>query len=623
MGKKSSPAPPAAPDPVATANAQAAANTTAAETQANLDRINQVSNTGSSIYTKTGTNSDGTPQYTQTTTLSPVEQQKYDQANQVSLALGNLADKNISSVAQAQSTPFNYNSETPLQTSANSGQYQLQAGPTQANPVQTSIANPGAITQAQQGAAGTIAQMQAGAGGPIAQMQAGAGGPITQAQIGYGGPITSLSNGAGGNIQTALNYSGLSALPGQGDLLAAGNQAANALYSQAASRLDPQWSLQDEKTNASLAAQGISANSAAYQRAQQQEYQAKNDAYNQANYSAIQAGGAEQSRLFGIGLQTQQQQQNLIDTQGNFANAAQAQGYGQALSTAQQQDAAQAQTVQQYMDAINQQNAAQAQGYGQTLSTTQQQDAAQAQGYGQTLSTTQQQDAAQAQQYAQYMATIQQQNDAQNQTYTQAQGDAALYNAGNAQQFSQNQAAAAMNNAAQTSAFNQSAANVSLNNAARTQQIQEQTYLRDMPLNDIASLLGTGPGVAQPTFSAVPQVGVAAPDYQGIVSNNYNQAVSQYNTAQQAQASMLGSIFGAAGTIGSAFVPKPSDIRLKTDIRPIGVLANGIPTYAFKYIGSNLEQFGVMAHEVFKVIPDAVSIMPNGYMAVDYRKVYA
>ena len=553
-----------------------------------------MSNTGSSTYTKTGTNSDGTPQYTQTTTLSPVEQQKYDQANQVSLALGNLADKNISSVAQAQSTPFNYNSETPLQTSANSGQYQLQAGPTQANPVQTSIADPGAITQAQQGAAGTIAQMQAGAGGPI-----------TQAQIGYGGPITSLSNGAGGNIQTSLDYSGLSALPGQGDLLAAGNQAANALYSQAASRLDPQWSLQDEKTNASLAAQGISANSAAYQRAQQQEYQAKNDAYNQANYSAIQAGGAEQSRLFGIGLQTQQQQQNLIDSQAGFANSAQAQGYGQALSTAQQQNAAQAQTVQQYMDAINQQNAAQAQGYGQTLSTTQQQDAAQ------------------AQQYAQYMATIQQQNDAQNQTYTQAQGNAALYNAGNAQQFSQNQAAAAMNNAAQTSAFNQSAANVSLNNAARTQQIQEQTYLRDMPLNDIASLLGTGPGVAQPTFSAVPQVGVAAPDYQGIVSNNYNQAVSQYNTAQQAQASMLGSIFGAAGTIGSAFVPKPSDIRLKTDIRPIGVLANGIPTYAFKYIGSDLEQFGVMAHEVFKVIPDAVSIMPNGYMAVDYRKVYA
>lgn len=534
MGKKSSPAPPPAPDPVATANAQAAANTAAATTQANLDRINQYTPTGSSVYSITGKNSDGTPQYTQTTSLSPIEQQKYDQANQVSLALGNLADSNISRVATAQQTPFDYSSETPLQTSANSGIFGLQSGPTSANPVQTSIANPGAITQAQQGAAGPIASMQTGAGGPI---------------------------------QTSLNYSGLSALPGQGDLLAAGNQAANALYSQAASRLDPQWQRQDEATNASLAAQGISANSAAYNRAQQQEYMAKNDAYNQANYSAIQAGGAEQSRLFGIGLQTQQQQQNLIDTQGQFANAAQAQGYGQTLSTTQQQDQAQAQAYQQYLDTINQQN------------------------------------------------------DAQNQTYTQAQGEAQLANAGNAQQFSQNQAAAAMNNAAQTSAFNQSAANVSLNNAARTQQIQEQTYLRNMPLNDIAALLGTGPGIANPTFSAVPQVGVAAPDYQGIVQNNYNQAVSQYNTAQQAQANMLGSIFGAAGTVGAAFAP--SDIRLKWDVTPIGVLTNGIKTYAFKYIGSKIQQFGVMAHEVFKVLPDAVSVMPNGYLGVDYRKVYA
>lgn len=64
--------------------------------------------------------------------------------------------------------------------------------------------------------------------------------------------------------------------------------------------------------------------------------------------------------------------------------------------------------------------------------------------------------------------------------------------------------------------------------------------------------------------------------------------------------------------------PAPSDIRLKTDIERIGIAANGLPIYDFKYIGSDEVYRGVMAQDVLAVFPEAVSIMPNGYLGVRY-----
>ena len=61
-----------------------------------------------------------------------------------------------------------------------------------------------------------------------------------------------------------------------------------------------------------------------------------------------------------------------------------------------------------------------------------------------------------------------------------------------------------------------------------------------------------------------------------------------------------------------------SDIRLKTDIEKVGIAENGLPLYTFKYIGGDAVYRGVMAQDVLKVLPEAVSIMPNGYLAVRY-----
>ncbi len=63
----------------------------------------------------------------------------------------------------------------------------------------------------------------------------------------------------------------------------------------------------------------------------------------------------------------------------------------------------------------------------------------------------------------------------------------------------------------------------------------------------------------------------------------------------------------------------PSDIRLKTDITPIGTSPSGIPIYTFKYKGEKEVYQGVMAQELAKINPDAV-VEVNGYYAVDYTQ---
>lgn len=428
MGKKSGPAPPPAPDPVATAKAQGEQNVNAAIAQANLNRIDQYTPQGSLTYSQIGTNADGTPKYSQTQTLSPDEQAKYEQANKVALALGGLAGSNISRVQQAQATPFSYDGMTPLRT--------------------------------------------------------GVGSPTDM-----------------GALKTSLDYSKLTALPGTTDFGAEQRRVSDAVYQQAASRLNPEFQQREGDMRSRLAAQGISENSDAYRRELDNEGRTRNDAYNDANYRAIQAGSSEQSRLFGLAMSARQQGQNEVDTASQFTNDAEAQRFAQ-----------------------------------------------------------------------------------------------------------------------EGTRWNQQAADAAFNNQARQQQIEEAAYLRNLPINEIASLLGTGPGVADPNFNPVSQVGVAAPDYAGLVANNYNQRIGMYNQQQAARSNMLGSIFGAAGSLGAAAIM--SDRRFKENIRRIGTLANGIATYAFNYLGDKAQQFGVMAQEVLQVIPEAVVQGSDGYLRVNYGKVY-
>jgi hypothetical protein len=488
---------------MATAQAQTGMNTQAAITEANLNRINQYTPQGSLTYSQTGTNPDGTPQYSQYQSYSPAEQTKYDQNNQVAMALNGMAINNIGRVGATQSQDFNFNNMTPLQTSV---------------------------------------------GGGLPNQQYGGGNYDPRQQIDSTGvgQVYGMAPGAGGQIQKNIDYSGLTKLPGTSDFGAEAQKMNDAVYGQATSRLDPRFNQSESDMKSQLAAKGITENSDAYRRELDNFNRSKTDAYNQAQYTARQAGADEQSRLFGLSMGARQQGQNEVNAQGQFVNAAQQQGYGQEASN------------------------------------------------------------------------VQIGNEAQNQRYGQAQSAADMYNTTQGQRYSQDQGAAQFSNEARNQAFNQQSANAALNNQGRQQQITEASYLRNLPLNEIASLLGTGVGVSDPTFQDYSQVNVDAGNYQGAAQNQYNAQQAQYTQNQANRSQMLGSIFGTAGKALTMF----SDRRMKRNIKRVGELANGIATYTYNYVNDAAQRFGVMAQEAFKVVPEAVVRTPSGYLAVDYGKVF-
>ena len=62
-----------------------------------------------------------------------------------------------------------------------------------------------------------------------------------------------------------------------------------------------------------------------------------------------------------------------------------------------------------------------------------------------------------------------------------------------------------------------------------------------------------------------------------------------------------------------------SDIRLKRDVHVVGKTPGGLPLYRFKYTWSEKEWVGVMAQDVLKVMPKAISTDSEGYYLVNYQ----
>jgi hypothetical protein len=65
-----------------------------------------------------------------------------------------------------------------------------------------------------------------------------------------------------------------------------------------------------------------------------------------------------------------------------------------------------------------------------------------------------------------------------------------------------------------------------------------------------------------------------------------------------------------------------SDMRLKEDIRLVGRTFDGLNVFTFHYKGDPVVRMGVMAQEVLKVHPEAVTEI-DGYLAVDYSRIGA
>lgn len=114
---KSSPSAPAAPDPVATANAQGAANKETAIAQGELNNVNQVTPYGSLTYTQTPNQNDPTvPQYTATQTLSPTQQNLLDTTQGLEQGAANSASGYLHQIQNNSQNPFPNGQLNPLTT---------------------------------------------------------------------------------------------------------------------------------------------------------------------------------------------------------------------------------------------------------------------------------------------------------------------------------------------------------------------------------------------------------------------------------------------------------------------------------------------------------------------------
>lgn len=81
-------------------------------------------------------------------------------------------------------------------------------------------------------------------------------------------------------------------------------------------------------------------------------------------------------------------------------------------------------------------------------------------------------------------------------------------------------------------------------------------------------------------------------------------------------------LYGKKAAETGATAAAASDRQLKHTVVKLGVV-KGLPIYAFSYIGhpNTQRHIGVMAQDVQGVLPEAVTQMPNGYLAVDYGPV--
>lgn len=153
--------------------------------------------------------------------------------------------------------------------------------------------------------------------------------------------------------------------------------------------------------------------------------------------------------------------------------------------------------------------------------------------------------------------------------------------------------------------------------------IQTAEAQRAARFNEISSLLGRSQVGAGSSFGQM-QSGYQGVDLMGAEQAALNRE-SQFSMLNkqlkgQLKAAQWQAAGSAIGGIGQAF----SDIALKTNIQFENKIKNNLPIYSFEYINKNhgVGRFeGVMAQDVEKTYPQAVSISPEGYKMVDYSQI--
>lgn len=129
------------------------------------------------------------------------------------------------------------------------------------------------------------------------------------------------------------------------------------------------------------------------------------------------------------------------------------------------------------------------------------------------------------------------------------------------------------------------------------------------------SLLGMDQNRAMALFGLIPGLTPTQVDVTGPM-NSYMKAEQAANANATNQQN---GFYNALGKLGAAGIGLLSDIRAKTDISRVGTLDNGLPVYLYRYKHGGPMQIGVMAQDVEKVKPEAVTEF-GGIKAVNYAE---
>ena len=288
---------PAAPDPYAVANAQGAANIDAARITTALNRANQVTPYGSLTWAQGGSGYDKTG---------------YDNALKAWQDAGGTGTK-------PEQSSYGYNPDAWTSTVTLDPRIQSLLDSSLA----TSQGLQGAIDSSLANTTSTLSQpLNVPDSININGIRSGVEKRYTDLQPSLQG-ATDLAMASRGDMASQLsrlrnlysqdfNYNSAPAMPTADERTR--KAVEDALYSRATARLDPRFSQAQDQLNSSLAAQGITQGSEAYNRELQNFNNSRNDAYSSAMNDAITGSDDAMQRLFTMGLQARQQGVNEANT---------------------------------------------------------------------------------------------------------------------------------------------------------------------------------------------------------------------------------------------------------------------------------------------------------------------
>ncbi|ESZ53254.1 hypothetical protein X731_00675 [Mesorhizobium sp. L2C054A000] len=149
------------------------------------------------------------------------------------------------------------------------------------------------------------------------------------------------------------------------------------------------------------------------------------------------------------------------------------------------------------------------------------------------------------------------------------------------------------------------------------QAFAEGQAIRNQPINEITALL-SGSQVSSPQAAGYTGSTIPTTDNAGLINQNYQQRVDAVNAKNAQTGSLVGGLFG----LGSKLIGL-SDDDAKKDKERLADITPEMGLWKFHYKGDAKDapmRLGLMASEVEKVRPDAVSRRPDGYRQVDYGK---